>query len=65
MSEERFYFSRDNSCHWYLVPVERREEFERWASLDEDDEAGWDPPEWARRLNGALSRVTFTDPQEG
>jgi hypothetical protein len=63
-NEERFYFSRDNSGHWYLVPVSGREAFERWANLDEDDEKGWDPPEWVRRLNGSLSRITFCDPQE-
>jgi hypothetical protein len=60
----RYFLSRDNSSHWYLVPADKRAEWNAWCDLDEDDERSWDTPEWARRLSGSPSRITFTDPQE-
>jgi hypothetical protein len=55
----RYFLSRDDSGHWYLVPADRRADWEPWANLDEDDEASWTPPGWARRVNGAPSQITF------
>lgn len=60
----RFFLARDNSAHWYLVEAGSREEWERWSNLPEDDEAAWEAPAFARRLNGSPSQITFTDPQE-
>jgi hypothetical protein len=60
----RFFLSQDNSCHWYLVPAQCRDEWNAWADLPEDDEAGWEPPAFARRLNGSPRMITFTDPVE-
>jgi hypothetical protein len=59
---DRFFLSQDSACHWYLVPVGRRAEWEEWCDLDEDDERGWDPPDFARRLAGNPSGVTFENP---
>ena len=57
---ERYFIGSDNSGHEYFVPVSRREEFDEWAQLPEDDEAGWETPEYATRIDG---RFTFTDPR--
>lgn len=57
---ERYFVGSDNSGHEYFVPVARREEFDEWAQLPEDDEAGWETPEYATRIDG---RFTFTDPR--
>ena len=59
----RYFLGQDQSCHWYIVPVDKYVEFDSWTSLDEDDPASWDEPEYARRIDGAGS-ITFTDPQE-
>lgn len=61
----RFFLDQDNSCHWYLVPNDKAEEWVKWRDLPEEDETSWNEPEWAQRLGGSPSNVTFTDPKEG
>lgn len=63
-SHPRYFLDQDNSCHWYIVPVANRAEWEAWCELDEDDEASWTPPAFATPINGSPTRVTFTDPEE-
>jgi hypothetical protein len=58
----RYFLSQDQSSHWYLVPVEKRDEWEAWASIDEDDERAWMAPEYATALGGGPNLVTFSDP---
>ena len=60
MSEQRFFIGYDNSGHEYIVPVERRMDFEDWSNIDEDDPDSWEAPEYAQRCEGGL---TFTDPR--
>lgn len=60
----RYFLSQDNSCHWYIVPVDKRAEWSAWRELDDDDERSWDVPEFATELSGAPSNVTFTDPRD-
>lgn len=57
---ERYFIGVDNSSHRYYVPVDRRKEFEAWSELDEEDESGWDAPEYATLIDGEF---TFTDPR--
>lgn len=57
---ERYFISADNSGHKYYVPVSMRGEFQAWAELPEDSEAGWEAPEYAHRIDGEF---TFTDPR--
>lgn len=61
---KRYFFAQDDSCHWYLVPADRRAEWTELANLPEEDERAWDAPEWAERLNGGPGSYTFTDPIE-
>jgi hypothetical protein len=60
---ERFFLSQDHSCHWYLVPATKAKAWEKWLSLDSDDERSWDAPDFARRIDGHPSGITFTDPK--
>lgn len=61
---KRYFLARDNSCHWYLVENAHRGEWDQWLELDEDDERGWNTPDFATRIDHP-SRVTFVDPKEG
>lgn len=55
-----FVLRQDNSSHWYLIPYDRVDDWNRWSELDEDDEASWDAPEWATPVNGSPCRIVFT-----
>lgn len=54
---ERFLLRQDQSSHWYVIPEERAEAWRAWADLDEDDEAAWDAPEWATRIDSPYHLV--------
>jgi len=64
MNEERFFLGRDNSGHWYLIPLSHYDDYIRWNNLDKDDPESWDAPDWMKRLDGSPSRITFLDPQK-
>jgi len=62
-TKDRYFLSKDNSGHWYLVQADKRKKWEAWCDLDEDDERSWEAPEFARRIDGHPSLVTFSDIQ--
>ena len=59
----RYFIGSDNSGHHYVVRADCRKEWEAWLCLDEDDEASWNVPGYARRINGSECRVTFESPE--
>ncbi len=65
MSNEarRFFFDQDNDSHWYLVPADRRAEWDAWRAIPDGDERGWEPPEFAERMDGGPEFYTFADPR--
>lgn len=61
----KFFFSKDDSCHWYMIPVELRN---RWKQLNTDEDGkGWDTfdskafeKEFGQyRTNGGISHIEF------
>lgn len=64
MEGKRYFFDQDNSSHWYLVDADKRKDWDAWNELDEDDEEGWEEPDYATRINGGASNYTFADPIE-
>lgn len=58
----RYFLSQDDSCHWYLIPADRREEWDTWRNLASDDERSWEVPDFARFIDNP-SFVTFTNPE--
>lgn len=62
-SNERFFLSRDNDFHWYIIPVARQQEWDEWREISEDDERSWTPPDFAKPVGGAPSLVTFCMPE--
>jgi len=64
VKHQTYFLDRDNSCHWYLIPSERRSEWDCWTNLDETDPKSWDHPTWAVRLDGGPQGVTFSGPVE-
>jgi hypothetical protein len=62
---QRFYLDCDSSSHWYIIPVNKQEDWDIWNNLDSDDELAWDAPDWAIPVNGSLTLVTFENPKIG
>jgi hypothetical protein len=58
---QRCFIGRDQSGHTYIVPVEKREAWEIWTAIPEENPDAWNAPDYARLVEGGL---TFTDPQE-
>lgn len=63
-SPQRYFVGTDSSSHRYLVPVERRQAWDKWCGIDESDERSWKVPAFAKPLSFAPHCLTFTDPQE-
>lgn len=63
LSAMKFFISSDQDCHWYLVPLEGREEFIKWSEQDPDaDDFDPTPPKGVSRINGGPESVIFENP---
>lgn len=59
-NETRFFFSKDNDGHLYAIPLSKRAEWFAWLDLDQDDEASWVCPRYAKMLGTHISGWSFT-----
>ena len=57
----RFFMDTDGDSHWYVIPEDKRAEWDAFCAIPSDDERSWDVPEWATRVGGSPTLVTFTD----
>lgn len=51
----------DNDSHWFIIPVDREDEWERWLDIPSDDERSWEPPAFAQPVGGSPTLVRFND----
>lgn len=58
---ERYFVGIDNSSHRYLVPLAKRDHWNKWVDLPEDNPRSWDAPDYAERFEGGL--LTFESPE--
>lgn len=52
------YFKQDDSCHWYFIPKERSEEWDKWistADYEEDDRFN------ACLIGGGIENILITN----
>lgn len=52
MEKEEFIEVFDNSSHRYQILRNKREDWFKWCEIPEDDEASWDAPDYAKRIDG-------------
>jgi hypothetical protein len=65
----KYFFDQDDSSHWYMIPAERRVEWNKAKEMDMEIDyshkawcdAGWDD----YRTGGGISDIEFTIPQDG
>jgi len=50
---------QDNDCHWYVIPVDKKNEWFKWEESD-DYELGV-IPDWAKEVNGSPTLVKFKE----
>jgi hypothetical protein len=65
LKKGRFFFDQDCSSHWYMVPLELKEEWNRLNTDDEDDQDTIDEfndffGEYT--LGGDITQITFENP---
>lgn len=60
---QRYFLAQDNDSHWWIVPVARHAEFEKWAEHINNYTTALAPPDWAIEVGGCPSLVTFTNPK--
>lgn len=58
MPLKHFIFVQDNDCHWYIIPLSKKPEWDRWRNIPGDDEKSWDLPTFAKEVDGP-HRVAF------
>ena len=58
----KFFLDRDDSSHWYLVPLDKSKEWRRWSRLDEDDPKYGITPQFAKMINSPFN-ITFENPE--
>lgn len=67
MKKKRFFFDQDSSSHWYMVPVDLKEQWNKLNTSDEDDQDTIDEFEkiFAEyRTGGDISSITFENPSK-
>lgn len=64
---ERYFFDRDDSSHWYMIPEKLRSEWIRLMKIAEKEDVSL-LPEWDQfeslRLGGGINYITFENPIE-
>lgn len=58
---ESYFLDSDNDGHWFIVPLSKNEEWDKWQDIDCDDEARWTVPNFAIPVNGHPGRVIFKE----
>lgn len=56
-----YYLDEDNDGHWYVVPVELSEVWQKWLSLPDDNPESWEPPDGCEQVGGSPTLVRFSD----
>ena len=59
----RYFLDQDESCHWYIIPVNKRKAWEDWRNGNQDLEISWEVPEYVIEVGGCHNLVTFSSPK--
>lgn len=57
--KQKYFIDCDQDCHNYLIPVEKRMDWEDWTRFDTDDQV----PEYAIAIDGVSSIEFEYDPK--
>lgn len=55
----KYHLDTDNSGHWYIIPTDKRKDWDKFVNLDENNTESWNTPKWAKPINGAPQEISF------
>ena len=55
-NREKYILCQDDDCHWYLIPADKKEEWNEWLDI-------YSLPKYAQKVDGP-HRLTFEKPIE-
>jgi hypothetical protein len=58
----RYVLTRDDDCHWYVIPADKTEAWDKLIYETDDDPEALD---WVYRIGGDPSQITFENPEHG
>lgn len=59
----KYCLVQDESCHWFVIPADNKEDWEAFRNIPEDDPQAWDVPDFAISIDG-VEFITFDNPCE-
>lgn len=66
VARRRYMLTQDSSCHWYVIPVEEKEQFDKWDEAAESYWEGYEGRDFTDcAVGGSYTLVTFTEPEIG
>ena len=60
MNEPRWILQNDDDGHWYVIPADKKDEFQEWSCGGYETQP---QPEWASQVGGHPNNVTFSAPE--
>ena len=59
----KFCLVNDFSGYWFIIPVERREEFRTWATWKLCTRKDQEPESWMQEVRGGPQSIVFQSPE--
>lgn len=55
----KVFLDQDNDCHWYIIPVRMRDEWEAWKELEWDHPDADQVPVGVEMTSGGIDHIEF------
>lgn len=59
---QKYFFAQDDSCHWYMIPAEKRQRWNEINEMDIETDEGYEA--WQEledyRTGGGISDIEFS-----
>ena len=59
--KKQYVLVQDTTNYWYVIPVNKKIEWDEFCALQEPSPLAWHPPKWAIKVGGSPSSVIFSE----
>jgi len=56
---QSYFFDKDRNGTFYKIPTRKREEWNKWLNLPEDNPDSWDAPSFTSIIEGKMPKIEF------